>query len=329
MEIFKMKYKLFVSIILFFIVNANCQNIDQGLVVNYEFNGNFDDTTDNNFHAENQGAFLVEDRNGNPNSAVYFNGISSYIDLPNEEELKPQMPFSISFWVKYASSSFDDQEVFELSYEENRNSGVYLNSQISTGKLAINIANGLYNYVSHARRSYVSNNVIEIDEWLNVAVIVNNSNNMEIHYDCKNLGGQFSGSANTLVYSDTNGVIGKRQRNLNSSPNYFNGYVDDFKIWDRALSEYEISFLCNNTLTTNQTVEPLQTVTIYPNPSNGLLQIKTNIDFDKIEVYNQIGIKVLSKKYSQEIKLSHLNSGIYFIKFINDNLFDMQKVILN
>ncbi|WP_188406840.1 LamG-like jellyroll fold domain-containing protein [Psychroflexus salis] len=304
------------------------QSINSDLVVHYRFDNNFEDSSGNSFHATNQGSILSEDRHGNSNSAVYFNGIDSYIDLPNEDDLKPNMPFTISFWIKYASDDYQNQEVFELSYEENRNSGVYFNSEIGTNNLAINIANGAYNYVSFARKSFVSSNSIELNTWKNISVVVNNPSDMKIYSDCNETGGNYSGTANNLVYSNTIGVLGKRQRDLNSNPNFFNGYIDDFKIWDRALNPEEISSLCKN-LSNNQFDNFGEKLTIYPNPSDGKLFLKTKIDFTKIIIFNQIGSKILTLNYQNEVNLNSLDNGIYFLNFIGNHNSITRKIIIS
>lgn len=319
-------------IILFVTIFSISQNLNSQLipVVHYKFDGNFEDSSENNYDASNMGATFAEDRNGIPDNALYFNGIDSFINLPNEDDLKPAMPFTISFWIKYSSTSYDDQEVFELSYEENRNSGVYFNSEMSSGKMAINISNGLYNYIVSARKSYVSNNVIEVGEWINVFVVVNDHDDMEIYYDCDGIGGDYSGFANTLVYSDTNGVIGKRQRNLYQSPNYFHGYLDDFKIWDTALNESIINRLCDHdSLNLNSFENNLETPKIYPNPSNGFFKIKSSIQYEEIVVISQIGKTIHTYNYDNQIDLTHLSSGVYFLKFIKDESSDIKKIIIN
>jgi hypothetical protein len=56
-----------------------------GLVARYHFNGNTNDSSGNNYHAVNFGAQFVKDRNGNPNSALYFDGVNDYLELPHEE----------------------------------------------------------------------------------------------------------------------------------------------------------------------------------------------------------------------------------------------------
>ncbi len=65
---------------------------------------------------------------------------------------------------------------------------------------------------------------------------------------------------------------------------------------------------------------------IYPNPTNGKLQINSNNEIVLIEVYNLVGQKVLETK--AEINLSNLRPGIYFVKIEDNNGFsETHKVI--
>jgi len=57
--------------------------------------------------------------------------------------------------------------------------------------------------------------------------------------------------------------------------------------------------------------------TIYPNPSNGLLKIKSNNPITKLIIYNQLGQVVLEESNENgihSINLDNLSQGIYFIK---------------
>lgn len=58
---------------------------------------------------------------------------------------------------------------------------------------------------------------------------------------------------------------------------------------------------------------------IYPNPTTGILKIKSKISISKIEVYNQLGQQILSNSGKTQIDLSKLSSGIYFLKIIGTN----------
>lgn len=58
----------------------------------------------------------------------------------------------------------------------------------------------------------------------------------------------------------------------------------------------------------------LTSVNIYPNPTNGIVNIDGLLNSNyKIEVHNNLGVKVFENKNQREIDLSSLNAGMYFI----------------
>jgi len=177
-----------------------------GALLHYPFDGNFEDVTVNEYHGTNSGTVFTTDRLGNENSAVLFDGIDDYIDFPNLLELKPELPLSFSFWIRYDSEDTSNRSVFNTSFEAGTNSGVYFNSQSSTGYYAVNFGEG----------SYVDKIKTE---------------------------GTYSGSGGDLQYSDTSGSLGRHYRSPVDFVNYFKGALDDFRYWNRTLTEDEIEEL--------------------------------------------------------------------------------------
>lgn len=71
---------------------------------------------------------------------------------------------------------------------------------------------------------------------------------------------------------------------------------------------------------------------VYPNPSNGIVNIKSNISFAKIELFNIIGKKVFetSSIKNNQIDVSQINSGVYLLRLIDThNKTKSQKLIIN
>lgn len=57
-------------------------------------------------------------------------------------------------------------------------------------------------------------------------------------------------------------------------------------------------------------------LSIYPNPSSGLISIETKDQINSIEVYNLIGeLITVNKEINQQLDLSALDSGMYILKF--------------
>lgn len=73
-------------------------------------------------------------------------------------------------------------------------------------------------------------------------------------------------------------------------------------------------------------------VTIYPNPTNGIVYLSTpSFPVYKVEIYSMHGENVFQNKFeghtNMQINLSHLTKGMYFIKFIGEKVNTVQKII--
>lgn len=103
-----------------------------------------------------------------------------------------------------------------------------------------------------------------------------------------------------------------------SSADQINVRLDDIKI-EKIIT----TGIKNNTLTT---------VTLFPNPSTGLLNINNVEAISTIEVYNVIGDKVYSSKLDKgnnSIDLSNLANGSYFVKINSNNNVTTKKVVIS
>jgi hypothetical protein len=73
-------------------------------------------------------------------------------------------------------------------------------------------------------------------------------------------------------------------------------------------------------------------IKLWPNPTNGYLNTNQLLDNVKVEIYdvNQKLIDLPStSKYFSQLDLSHLQNGIYFIKFKTTTFIEVHKVIIN
>ncbi len=294
------------------------QNIDDNLLLNYNFDNDVTDSSPNQFDAVSNNIIFVDDRNGNPNSAAYFNGINAFLEMPNSSQLKPDFPISFSFWVNYLSSSVSDRSVFNTSFEQDRSTGVWFNATNTGGNFAINYGDGSPSYTPGTRKSMVSNSSISTNTWTHVAIVMTSLTDMRIYVDCQDLGGTYSGNGSSLVYSDNAGNIGRHDRDLGSSNEFFNGFLDDFRYWDRAISQSEIMFLCDQTLSSSDAGDIKNSLKhiISPNPANNHFQIggvsnSTAID---VSIYNFFGQLMKKVKGSKNIDISMLDLGLYFVK---------------
>lgn len=71
---------------------------------------------------------------------------------------------------------------------------------------------------------------------------------------------------------------------------------------------------------------------VFPNPSNGEFNIKTNLEQYKVEVNNVLGAKVFSKFIQSNqatIDLRVLSKGVYFLSVISENKSETKKIVIN
>lgn len=311
--------KIYFLFVFIFSLNLFSQEISDSLLIKYNFDGDFIDASGNSFDGTNFGATFIEDRFGRPDSAVYFNGIDNYLLFPNLDELKPQLPVSFSFWVKYDSMDGDYAYLLSTSFEYDRSSGIYFNTQLSTDKYAVNYGDGTYYFNPITRRTYISESVIDTEDWHHVAVIVNSALDMKIYVDCKENGGEYIGSGGDLVYSDYPGNLGRGRRNGNAGINYFKGALDDFYYWKRALTEDEIPILCDRGQMNTQEYEK-EKLRIVPNPVDEVFTLNSKAEIISYVIYNSYGQVVMNRPFmGKSINVSGLPSGVYYIKLNTEN----------
>ena len=100
----KKQISLFFILVIYFTFNLFAQtNSDNSLIAYYPFNGNTNDESGNNNHGTLKGnTTLSEDRNGNTNEALYFDGSNSWVELT---DFNLGQNLSIAFWVNPHTTS--------------------------------------------------------------------------------------------------------------------------------------------------------------------------------------------------------------------------------
>lgn len=296
------------------------QPINDELLLHYSFNGAAQDQSGNNFSGIPY-ASLSLDRFGTANSAYSFDGFGQYIDLPNHPELKPQLPVTISAWVMFDEIAADKTTIFTSDYALNSHSGVWINTS-STGLFAANFGDNTGNTSSGNRRTKVGETELTALEWYHLTAVVRGANDMDLYVNCKNDGGSYSGSGGSIGYSNSPGSIGRKDSNMSGPEWYFSGSVDEFKYWSRALTESEVIGLCRTAdidkITLSEEDSHKYSVKVYPNPSEDVINLKTDFQGEyEIEIRSLDGKK--SNKFTHigdQVDISQLSKGVYFVTII-------------
>jgi len=207
-----------------------------GLVGWWPFNGNANDESGNGNNGTVNGASLTSDRSGNGNNAYSYDGVNDFIEVQNNSSLNPTN-YTVSAWVNP--------------------SGFYLNNQDDANYIVgkgndYNQGNYSLLYKSLNRKAY---GAIGVFNFVNTTSSINTGNwyNLISTWDGTNLKIYFNGILeNTSVSNSIN--IGNSNENLffgtmatnPTWPYWLNGKIDDIGIWNRALTQQEITALYNS-----------------------------------------------------------------------------------
>ncbi len=228
-----MKRLVAVIFCFFLFVGSSYANMINGLVAYYSFDGNANDMSINNNNGTLYGdvAFVP----GINNQAAYFDGINSYMESPYITALS-LTEWSISAWIY--PLVMPSVEAFIIGREDD--AGYRYNYALVMGS---NGFNAQYETAAsdydHIVTAYGANSGM----WLHVVATRSSDGTHEIY-----LNGSSGGSGVWNDVPEQNSEILIIARYLDSyagNDRYFNGYLDDIRIYNRALSETEVTQLFN------------------------------------------------------------------------------------
>jgi len=98
-----------ITVVIFFPLLVKSQNLNGGLIGHYGFNGDFEDKSGNsNEGFARGGVSFSNDRWGQGNSALTFNGVDGYVELPHSKSMENfSNSISINVWVKTKGKNED------------------------------------------------------------------------------------------------------------------------------------------------------------------------------------------------------------------------------
>ena len=282
------------------------------LVREFKFNNSYADETATSSFYDNGFTNFVADRNSNPNSALRMNtrGTKATINnLPNNTAQR-----SVSIWYKVANASSDNVLFVYGSASGQQAYGVSFNN-----------ANSWYNFswLTNTAATNPSND----GQWHHLVTTFDQSRNVKIYVDGVLLSQQTQNGWDTNATATNFDFWLGGLFSENSSP--FDGYVDDLKIYNTALSQTEITNLyTNNTLSSSNFSQNNLEVSLYPNPVRDILNIETALEIESVEIYNIQGQKVLTSNQKQ-INVSDLATGMYMVRIQDaENNISTKKIVI-
>jgi hypothetical protein len=220
--------------VLFISCDKQSVTVTGGLAAYYPFNGNANDESENDYHGIVNGAILTEDRFGDPNKAYQFDGSSNYIRLGSDFDYPSR---TINLWFYANIIDEIERHIYISDNPQLLNGFTQIKIKEYFGKKLIRSSAGIPGGVAEG------NSEVSEKEWYMITLVVDESSTR--HYLNGILIGEF-GRSNSSSY---NGVTSALLGTSRVFDRYFDGKIDDVRIYARALSESEIKQLYrNNTL---------------------------------------------------------------------------------
>ncbi|WP_269685137.1 LamG-like jellyroll fold domain-containing protein [Flavobacterium lacustre] len=233
-------------------------DIISGLVAYYPFTGNSNDISGNANNGIVTNATLTNDRFGNSNKAYSFNGSSSYITVPNSSSLSASTyQLTISAWVKinqFTGSPNKAASIIDKSASTSGDWGLFY-QDFDANTLVENIRYGGYLRYNNTilSQGLHTSSVASSNHWVHLVLTVDGNLGTNYYINGINESAVGSGGNNFSLWPNSaNMFIGKSgtvsgnyYNFLGSNYNYFNGVIDDVRIYNRALNSNEVNYLFN------------------------------------------------------------------------------------
>lgn len=221
----------------FFGENCELKIPTDGLVTWYPFNNG--SAIDGSAYTNNgiiNDALPTEDRFGNPNAAFYFDGTASIISEKTDLNLTTESTASV--WIKTTNS---DLQLVATKYiaGEGETGFQILSGDSENERRGEALCAGRDGNIEYKTSGY-SGKRVDNDQWHLITGIINNQQ-LSLFVDGVLMSQKNYADTQTSLKNDQPIRIGGMPHWPN--PWHFNGSVDDFRLYNRALSEEEINIL--------------------------------------------------------------------------------------
>ncbi|CAA6826569.1 MAG: Unknown protein [uncultured Sulfurovum sp.] len=215
-------------------------NLSNGLVAHYEFEGNANDSSGNgNDGTEHGGVAYVDGVIGQAGS---FDGVDDYVEIAHDSSLNIDTMLTLSVWINIKTLPNSWSPIIHKG-------GVRIDSpRYSNREYALWLENSNILHLTSAGDNSIQkyyntdSNIFETNKWfLYTAVIDRNTHKTKIYID-GNLKHMFDDEYSSFNRNTNNLRIAWTEENHNNY-SFYNGNLDDLRIYNRALNETEIQEL--------------------------------------------------------------------------------------
>lgn len=317
-----LKYLLFLGLPL--TITAQISSTD-GLIFYTPFSGIYSDASINNVNVSNIGASFTQDRFGTNNKSALFDGNSSYLILNQNSSLINTSNFTISSWARMdgdGGGNNGQNAIFEQRDDDatpSSKSAILLLSRFANNQSYF----GVRSSTGGATVIISADNAPADNTWHHYCA-TKCDNSINLYIDAILVGTAPYNQTGDFTTSIDHVSIGSHHNTNNQTYGAFNGAIDEFRIYNKCLTSNEVSDIYLENFLSYKELENFEKMEVYPNPSNGIFNIKLteNSKAEVFEVYDVIGNLISVNKsniVSNEMRITiNAEDGVYFIKVLNN-----------
>ncbi|MBP8783320.1 MAG: T9SS type A sorting domain-containing protein, partial [Paludibacter sp.] len=288
------------------------------LLAQYQFEDNSKDNSAQLLHGAVFGtATYTTGKTGQ--KAIILNGTNTAIQLPSN--IANSSNITVAGWV-YPRSTNTWQRIFDFGNGDSQY--MFLTHRASTGQLRFAIKNGGAEQILNAP-------TLTLNKWSHVAVTLDETS-VRIYVN-----GQQTATSSTITIrpSDFKPLLNYIGRSQFPDP-LFNGYIDDFRIYNYALPAEDIMKLTEVISGTEDIRTESNNLKIWPSPAT----FEFNMKYEKssysgksrVSVFNSAGHVILQSEISgnatETFNTKEFPPGIYFVRISNPNEIIIQKLVV-
>ncbi len=322
--------KFLLSSLLISIVLTSIAQLNNGLVAYYPFSGNANDMSGNNINSITNKAIPAADRFGNPNMAYQFSGDSNtYIEIAHDSKLNLSESKTISFWHRVDTSP--TRSFPGLIYKEGPKFsfptfGLQLNHDNGYApkdrfKVGFWFGSGNTNKLISVKESYLDTSYL--GKWMHIVATYSYSTGVQKMYFNGVLSDSVVAGALSADTSSKNMQIG-RSTAQNFSANHYRGFIDDIRIYNRAISDTEVDSIYNqpNPTLSIKDINILESTKVYPNPASKEITISNITQETTVRIFTIDGKfcqSIIIEDLYNTINIDDLSKGIYVVVLQDKN----------
>jgi len=180
--------------------------------------------------------------NGQFGTALEFDGANDYVSVPSSNDFDFRTAFTLSAWIKPATVT-NKQVVISKQLDAAGNWTSFSLRLESTGKLRVSLQNS----ITDDHPDWFSSDILSPNTWYHVVfaweVIDGTSNDGKLYIDGQIDNGGFQADgygAGFVMGFNPGGSIGIGRYELETPSSYFDGLIDEVRLYDRMLSDVEV-----------------------------------------------------------------------------------------